>query len=199
MAKVMTRQANPQAPSESDVPIQLLVGLGNPGDEYAKTRHNAGAWLLESMAKGAWKMESRLHASLQSFDAQLRLMIPTTYMNDSGRAVQAVMRFYKIPVEAVMVVHDEIDFDLGRVKMKFGGGHGGHNGIRDIMQCVGPNFWRLRLGIGHPGHRDRVHGYVLSMPSVKEREAIDLAIHEAKAVMPLCCEGHFHTAMQQLH
>lgn len=188
------------SPAPAD-PIRLVVGLGNPGDAYENTRHNAGAWwVLAEAGPGAdWRAHRDLKATLCQLPGGARLLRPTTYMNESGRSLQAVMHFYKIAPEAVLVVHDELDFAPGVARLKFGGGHGGHNGLRDIMQQVGPGFWRLRLGIGHPGHRDRVHGYVLQKPQVDELASITRAIEASRAILPHCLSGEFQGAMRQLH
>ena len=164
--------------------IQLIVGLANPGDEYAKTRHNAGAWFVENLARRfdfvlreEPKFEglfSKFRGSVESIgDLDLRFLVPTTYMNNSGRSVAAITTFFKIASSNLLVAHDELDLPAGVVRLKFGGGHGGHNGLRDIISAIGENFWRLRVGIGHPGHKDKVLDYVLHSPSKEERSLID--------------------------
>ena len=183
--------------------IKLIVGLCNPGLEYAATRHNAGAWWVEALAERegvlVWKKDRQLRGHCAQITAGARLLLPTTFMNDSGRALQAVMQFYKIASPQVMVVHDELDFAPGAIRLKWGGGHGGHNGLRDIIRCVGANFWRLRIGIGHPGHRDRVHGYVLGRPNSADQSAIEQAIADSLNVYSFCAKGAFEAAMQTLH
>lgn len=187
-------------------PIRLMVGLGNPGPEYADTRHNAGAWFLAQLAR-QWqtnlRFENKFHGQLGSclFGAhKLWLLIPTTFMNLSGQAVSAVCHFYQIPAEAVLVAHDELDFPAGTVRLKQGGGHGGHNGLRDIMHHLNTDgFYRLRLGIGHPGHRNQVHDYVLNRPSKHDHALILEAIEQAITLVPELMTGAIEKAMQQLH
>lgn len=188
-------------------PIQLVVGLGNPGPKYVHTRHNAGADLVYRLAQReniTLKAESRFfgetgRATLAGQD--VRLLIPTTFMNRSGQAVGALARFYNIPVEAILVVHDELDLPPGRARFKHGGGHGGHNGLRDIISKLGNdrNFYRLRLGIGHPGSAAQVSGFVLSKASVAERDKTQAAIDEALRALPLAVSGDWARAMNQLH
>ncbi len=185
--------------------IQLIVGLGNPGPEYAKTRHNAGAWFVEAIAKQSGtslRLESKLHgftALTDYFPTPCRLFIPTTYMNESGIAVAAVARFYKIAPENILIAHDELDFDPGVAKLKKAGGHGGHNGLRSLIGHLSADFWRLRVGIGHPGHKDRVHDYVLSPPSLSDQKKILDSLDAAIDAMPLLIQGKSEEAMTQLH
>lgn len=187
-------------------PVQLLVGLGNPGSRYEQTRHNAGFWLLDALAArtGGHFTEARrlfgetARVSLGGCDC--RLLKPTTFMNRSGQAVAALARFYRIPPEAILVVHDEIDLPPGTVRLKRGGGHGGHNGLRDIIGRLGSReFLRLRLGVGHPGYKDQVVDYVLHRPPVEEQTAIESAMDEALAVLPLVVAGELEQAMHRLH
>ena len=167
--------------------IKLIVGLGNPGDKYADTRHNAGEWLIERLAR-------RFHISLNPESKffgktartlvngkEVRLLVPTTFMNLSGKAVGALVSFYRIKPEEILVIHDELDLPPGIAKLKQGGGHGGHNGLKDIVAQLGNNnnFYRLRIGIGHPGHRDLVAGYVLNKPSLADRDALEKVLDEA--------------------
>jgi PTH1 family peptidyl-tRNA hydrolase len=187
--------------------IKLIVGLGNPGSEYRGTRHNAGADFVEQLARSgaaALRAESRFaglagQTSIAGHD--LRLLIPTTFMNRSGRAVAAMATFYKITPEQILIAHDELDIQPGTARFKRGGGHGGHNGLRDIIPALGNNrdFYRLRIGIGHPGHASRVSGYVLSAPSAEDRGLIDAAIDEAIAALPLLLAGDETKAMTRLH
>jgi PTH1 family peptidyl-tRNA hydrolase len=184
--------------------IRLIVGLGNPGRAHHADRHNAGFWLLERLARLrglSLRQESRFHGLAVRDDAAgVWLLMPETYMNLSGKAVSALAGFFKIIPEHVLVVHDELDFVPGVVKLKLGGGSGGHNGLKDISAQLGTQeYWRLRLGIGHPGSRDLVHGYVLGTPRAEEREAIDAAIDRALAVMPQIMTGDLQGAMHQLH
>lgn len=186
--------------------IRLIAGLGNPGPRYQATRHNAGFWFADALVQmqgGVFKPSARYHGELCELSAagqSCLLLKPDTFMNRSGEAVAALTGFYKIPAAQVLVVHDELDLPPGTARVKRGGGHGGHNGLRSIMESpVGEDFLRLRLGIGHPGHRDLVTDYVLSKPSPQDREAIESAIAAALAVIPLLLQGEFERAMHQLH
>jgi peptidyl-tRNA hydrolase, PTH1 family len=187
--------------------IQLIAGLANPGKEYAKSRHNAGAWLVDTLirqqALSRLKMEKRFHALVTAWSTasgKCWLLIPNTYMNDSGRAIKAIVHFYQIPAEAILIVHDDLDLLPGVARYKQGGSDGGHNGLRDIVRHLHSRvFWRLRLGIGHPGHRDRVHDYVLSSPSISDKQRIELAIAQALTTLTLFVEGRHAQAMQNLH
>lgn len=187
--------------------IQLLVGLANPGPEYTHTRHNAGAWLVESLAKThnvQLKPEAKFYGytgrvSLGGTD--LRLLIPTTYMNLSGKAVAAMANFYKLTPENIMVAHDEMDLSPGIAKFKKGGGHGGHNGLRDIISKLGNNkdFYRLRIGIGHPGSKDKVTGYVLGKAPAQEQQMIDAAVDEAERCFEILGRDGLVKATNRLH
>ncbi len=186
--------------------IQLIVGLGNPGSEYEPTRHNAGFWFVDDLARrcrGDFRAEPRFHSEVTRcrIDGhECRLQKPLTFMNRSGQAVGALMRFFKIPVEQILVVHDELDLSPGTVRLKKGGGHGGHNGLRDLISHLGgKDFYRLRIGIGHPGHRDQVVDYVLKKPSSDDRRLIEDAIYDALDVMPDVVAGEFERAMHTLH
>ena len=185
--------------------FRLIVGLGNPGAEYRQTRHNAGFWFVDRLAEDArasWQRQSRQQCELARVRIgahELWLMKPTTFMNGSGAAVQSVAAFYRIAPAEMLVVHDEIDLPPGTVRLKFAGGHGGHNGLRDIMACVGADFWRLRLGVGHPGDKDRVVDAVLSRASSAEQALIDKALARGLAALPSLLDGASQTAMQQLH
>jgi peptidyl-tRNA hydrolase, PTH1 family len=186
--------------------IQLIVGLGNPGPTYAKTRHNAGAWMVETLGKQLntnLKTDSKFNArtAQTSISGQeLRLLISNTYMNHSGQAVSAIAKYYQIPVNAILIAHDELDLPPGVVRLKTDGGHGGHNGLRDIIAHLGGrDFHRLRIGIGHPGHRDEVHDYVLHEASKHEEKQIFDAIDEALMVLPQIIKGDWPNAMNRLH
>ena len=186
--------------------VELIVGLGNPGKEYQDTRHNAGFWFVDTLARkqGAeFKPEKKFHgdvARCRVGAAECWLLKPQTFMNLSGQAVQALASFYKIPVESILVVHDELDLDAGIARLKEGGGHGGHNGLRDIISRMGGNqFLRLRLGIGHPGDKSRVTGHVLNKATVDDRIEIERAIDAALSVLPLVLSGERQKAMNQLH
>ncbi|MDH4039033.1 MAG: aminoacyl-tRNA hydrolase [Gammaproteobacteria bacterium] len=187
--------------------IKLIVGLGNPGSEYRGTRHNAGADFIEELARtngGSLRAEARffgLAGQLTLSGHDLRLLIPTTFMNRSGKAVAAMATFYKIAPDQILVAHDELDIPPGSARFKRGGGHGGHNGLRDIIPALGNNndFYRLRIGIGHPGHASRVTGYVLGAPSAEDRLRIDASISEAIGALPLLLDGDETKAMTRLH
>lgn len=185
--------------------IQLIVGLGNPGREYEDTRHNAGAWLVEALARKlncALGADSKFHGLTGrcSFAGQdIRLLIPTTFMNRSGQAVAALASFYKIAPANILIAHDELDLPPGCARFKLGGSGGG-NGVRDVIEKLGtPAFHRLRIGIGHPGSADKVVGYVLNKPRTDERIAIDAAIDAALSALPLAVSGQWPKAMNQLH
>ncbi len=186
--------------------IRLIVGLGNPGAEYEATRHNAGFWWVEQVARdhgASLRAESKFHglAARTSVNGQeLWLLLPQTFMNRSGSAVAALARFYKIAPEEILVVHDELDLPPGAAKLKQGGGHGGHNGLKDIMAHLGtPNFWRLRLGIGHPGDRAQVVNFVLKPPLRDEQVAIDEAMDASLAILSELVKGQQEAAMLKLH
>lgn len=187
-------------------PIHLLVGLGNPGKDYEDTRHNAGAILVEMLARSAGtslRPERKFHGlygkvSLQGQD--LHLLIPTTFMNRSGTAVGALAQFYKIPPNQILVAHDELDIPAGTARIKKSGGHGGHNGLRDIIAHLGSNeFHRLRLGIGHPGEKSLVVNYVLGRFGISERQSFDAMAEECARILPLLTQGEQAKAMNQLH
>ncbi|KAA2284151.1 aminoacyl-tRNA hydrolase [Arenimonas fontis] len=186
--------------------LRLVVGLGNPGAEHARTRHNAGFWFLDALAESAgarFGLEAKLfgetaRAHLAGHD--LWLLRPATWMNASGRSVAAALRYWKIEPEQALVAHDELDLPPGTARLKFDGGHGGQNGLRDIIQHLGHGrFHRLRLGIGHPGHKDRVTPWVLGRPGRDDEAAILRAVDDALAVLPLAVAGQFNEAMKRLH
>lgn len=184
----------------------LLVGLGNPGPRYAETRHNAGFWFIEAASRRLnlhFRFEKRFHGHVAEGEwrgEKVRLLAPETYMNHSGRAVAAMATFFKIPVERVLVAHDEIDLQPGDIRLKVGGGHGGHNGLRDIIGQMGSrDFARLRIGVGHPGVSDDVVDYVLHRPGKAEQADIDAAIDTACDVLPDILDGDLPRAMQTLH
>ena len=187
--------------------IKLIVGLGNPGAEYRGTRHNAGADFVEALARDCavnLQDESKFYGMTsrgQFAGHDLRLLVPTTFMNCSGQAVAAMASFFKIDPEEMLIAHDELDIPAGSARFKQGGGHGGHNGLRDIVPALGKNagFHRLRIGIGHPGHASKVSGYVLSKPSAIDRALIDASIDEAIAALPLLLSGDATKAMTRLH
>ncbi|WOJ98309.1 aminoacyl-tRNA hydrolase [Congregibacter brevis] len=187
--------------------LQLIVGLGNPGSQYEGTRHNAGEDFVRELARqagGSLKLETKYHGEVgEVFFAghKLRLLIPHTFMNRSGKAVAALANFYKIDPERILIAHDELDISPGSARFKFDGGHGGHNGLRDIVPALAnrKDFHRLRVGIGHPGSAKQVSNYVLSKPSPVDREAIAASIDEAIRALPLLLAGDSGKAMTQLH
>jgi len=187
--------------------IQIIVGLGNPGPEYSKTRHNAGVWFVEQLAKQfnislhPDKKYSGLYGKGLIGDQLVHLLIPSTFMNRSGKAVAPLANFFRIPVENILVAHDELDIEPGICKIKLGGGHGGHNGLRDIISAMANNkeFYRLRIGIGHPGHRDKVTGHVLGKAPSNEQILIEQAIDEAARCFELWLKDDLKKAQNRLH
>jgi len=186
--------------------IKLVVGLQNPGTKYAPTRHNAGGWFVAALAEQHNQMfntNKPFFSELSKLDADscsIYAALPTVYMNESGRAVRSICQFYKIKPEEVLIAHDDLDLPVGTVRLKTGGGHGGHNGLRDIIAQLGSrDFHRLRIGIGHPGHKSEVHDYVLHKPSVQDKKAIDTAVINALHVMPDVLQGKLANAMKTLH
>jgi len=186
--------------------IKLIVGLQNPGSAYEHTRHNAGGWFVTTLAQhysAPFKIEKKLHGQLTEIHldgCRVKLAIPTTYMNHSGQTVQQISNFYRIKSEEILIVHDELDLPPGRIKLKTGGGHGGHNGLRDIINKMGGSqFHRIRIGIGHPRHKDLVHSYVLNRPSIDDRKLIVDAIERGIAVIPKIVAGNIADAMNLLN
>lgn len=182
------------------------MGLGNPGSRYARTRHNAGFWFADAVAArwgGSFRGQSGFFgetAECRVDDHRLRLLKPDTYMNESGRSVAAVARYYRIAPGEILVAYDEIDLPPGTVRLKRGGGHGGHNGLRDIIPQLGdPGFARLRIGVGHPGHKDLVVGYVLRPAPAAEQALIDEALERALDELPAVVAGRLEAAMNVLH
>ncbi len=190
-----------------DAPVELIVGLGNPGPNYERTRHNVGADLVLELAKSLHtelKHESKFFgdtARVSIGGRDVRLLIPSTFMNLSGKSVAALVRFYQIAPENILVVHDELDMDPGIVRFKKGGGHGGHNGLRDTIKSLGNNkeFARLRIGIGHPGQANLVADYVLKKASPSDQQLIANSIDDALRHLPTAVEGHWEKAMTALH
>lgn len=185
--------------------IKLIIGLRNPGSNYERTRHNAGGWFVEALSdyyRAHFKADKKLHGEMTVLSIEqheCRAMLPLTFMNHSGLPVREASQFYRINPNEILVVHDELDIPAGELKMKLGGGHGGHNGLRDIISHLGtPDFYRLRIGIGHPGHRDLVHNYVLGKPSTHDLDLINQAINRAVAIMPLIITGNIATIMNRL-
>ena len=185
----------------------MIVGLGNPGGDYRGTRHNAGADFVDALARQcgtSLQPDSKffgLSGRVNLAGHDVRLLVPTTFMNRSGQAVAAMATFYKFAADELLIAHDELDIPPGTARFKQGGGHGGHNGLRDIVPALGNNkdFYRLRIGIGHPGHASKVTGYVLGRPSQVDRDRIDASIDEAIAALPLLLSGDATKAMTQLH
>lgn len=187
--------------------MKLIVGLGNPGSGYEQTRHNAGFWFVDALAdqnNARFHHEKRFHGDVATVEwrgERVYLLKPTTYMNRSGLSVAAMCRFYRIPIADVLVVHDELDLGVGALRVKCGGGHGGHNGLRDIIAASGNDagFMRLRIGVGHPGNSKQVVDYVLHKPTVDELREIENAIAEAVDVMPELHAGELQQVQQKLH
>ncbi len=186
--------------------LRLIVGLGNPGSDYLRTRHNAGFWFADTLAQGAgatFRSSGKLHGEACQVpvgDSLVWLLKPSTFMNKSGLAVASALGYYKIEPEQCLVVHDDLDLPPGVVRLKFDGGHGGQNGLRDILRHLGHGrFHRLRIGIGHPGHRDGVLKWVLGRPSSADEDAMLDAIARALDVLPLAVAGDFNEAMKRLH
>lgn len=186
--------------------VRLLAGLGNPGPRYEDTRHNAGFWFVENLAREAgvhFRPESRFLGEtcrVTGHDGdEYWLLKPTTFMNHSGQSVAALVRFYKLAVSEILVIHDDLDIPMGCARFKQGGGHGGHNGLRDITAHLGADFARLRIGIGHPGYADQVVDYVLTRPSQVEEKLIRAAIDDALRVVPWIRAGEYQKVMNHLH
>jgi PTH1 family peptidyl-tRNA hydrolase len=183
--------------------IRLLIGLANPGGEYELTRHNAGAWYIRDLADSAMlslSAETKLKCATVKYAPSTLLAVPLTFMNHSGQALQAIMHYYKITPEEIIVAHDDIDLPPGTIKIKEDGGHGGHNGLRDIFKHLGTQrFWRLRIGVGRPEHTNQVTNFVLKAPSKGDQQLIDDALIEAQRITPLLIQGDFQEAMLQLH
>lgn len=185
--------------------IKLLVGLSNPGDTYQRTRHNAGAWLVEALADQErlnFSLEKKFQANIATLkgpEGSCLVVLPTTFMNHSGIPVRAMSQFYRLSPEHILVVHDDLDLAPGRIKLKTGGGHGGHNGLRDIIAQLGSaDFHRLRIGIGHPGHKSLVHDYVLGTPSTTDRQTILAGITSILPYMSAVLAGQFDQVINRL-
>jgi PTH1 family peptidyl-tRNA hydrolase len=186
--------------------LRLIVGLGNPGAEHLRTRHNAGFWFVDALAgreSARFGMESKLRgetAKIVLGGKPLWMLKPVTYMNASGASVGAALRYWKIEPDEMLVVHDDLDLPPGTARLKFDGGHGGQNGLRDLFAHIGHGrFHRLRIGIGHPGHKDRVSGWVLGRPSKVDEDLMLDAIARSLDVLPLAVAGEFEAAMKRLH
>lgn len=186
--------------------MHLIVGLGNPGDKYARTRHNAGFWFLDAlltMSAARLRAQGRQQAEycrVNLYGHDCLLARPTSFMNHSGQAVRALVDYYGISMSSLLIAYDELDLPPGVARLKQGGGHGGHNGLRDICRHLGePGFDRIRIGIGHPGHKDAVTGYVLGKPKTEDRLLINESIEQAVEVLPLWLDGKAQQAMTRLH
>lgn len=185
--------------------IKLVVGLGNPGADYVSTRHNVGFWFVDEIASrhaGAFSGERKFQGELTRVHIgrhDLRLLRPLTFMNRSGQSVRAVMDFFKLQPEEILVVHDDLDLPPGTARLKWNGGHGGHNGLRDLIAHVGREFRRLRIGIGHPGNADGVVAYVLKRPGSEEERLLREAIREAADALPAILDEGLEAGMNRLH
>jgi PTH1 family peptidyl-tRNA hydrolase len=184
----------------------IIAGLGNPGSQYEQTRHNVGFWLLDQLARDygvSFSTNTKYHGELAQCSIhghKVYLLKPLTFMNRSGQSVAALANFFKIPLENIIVIHDELDLDPGVARLKREGGHGGHNGLRDIIaQAGGKQFLRGRLGIGHPGNSKEVSNYVLSKPAQSDRQNIELAIDNMLRILPDVLSGDLDKAMNWLH
>ena len=192
--------------SARSIDLKVIVGLGNPGPKYTETRHNAGFWFVEEVARkygATFRQEKKFHGEVAKVNVQgsdIWLLKPGTFMNRSGLATNSLLSFYRIGAEQLLVAHDEIDLPPGTAKLKTGGGHGGHNGLRDIISQLGTkDFHRLRIGVGHPGSKDQVVDYVLHNASHDDRILIDRDIDDAVSVLPDLADGALEKAMMTLH
>lgn len=185
--------------------LKLIVGLGNPGQQYMYTRHNAGFWFVQHLAQQfniALSPDKKFHGVTgrgQIHGTDVRLLLPLTFMNKSGESVVPMTKFYNIANDELLIAHDELDIPAGSIKLKTGGGHGGHNGLRDITPHIGNDFHRLRVGIGHPGHKSKVSGHVLSKAAPNEQIAIDSALTAAFEALPLLLSGDIERARSQIN
>ena len=185
--------------------IKLIVGLGNPQENLLGTRHNAGYWYLDKFLEKfnvTLSEDKKINSYLSKIDykdEQIFLMKPTFFINDSGKSVSSFIKYYKITPESILVIHDDIDLDVGDIRLKFGGGHGGHNGLRDIISHLGKDYWRLRVGVGHPGEKSLVHNYVLGKPSKKDELEINISISESFEVIDILLDGEFEKFTKILH
>ena len=186
-------------------PIDLIAGLGNPDPQYLATRHNAGFWFVDALARdlgASFSADRKLEADAAEITLagrRIRLIKPTTYMNESGRALAKALGYFKIPGQHVLVAYDEIDFPPGKVRLKFDGGHAGHNGMRSVIAHIGPEFWRLRIGVGHPGDRSKVSGHVLRRAPASEEDLILATIRDGIDALPTLIEEGGERAMTRLH
>jgi len=189
--------------STTNPPLKLIVGLGNPGSQYALTRHNVGFWLVDEWARQnqcQFRDDRKFFGEVCKTPQQVWLLKPTTFMNRSGQAIAALSRFYRIPAEQILVIHDELDLPCGVAKLKRSGGHGGHNGLRDTISQLGSkDFLRLRMGIDHPGNKNQVSDYVLKPPRKAQQQQMQDAIDKALGVLSALQQGQLEAAMLQLH
>ncbi|MES9874553.1 MAG: aminoacyl-tRNA hydrolase [Candidatus Sedimenticola sp. 6PFRAG7] len=192
--------------SKDSKPIRLIVGLGNPGAQYEETRHNAGFWFVDLVARrhgGMFKSESKFHGQacrVRIGGQECWLLKPSTFMNRSGQSVSALAKYFKISMDEILVAHDELDMPAGVVRLKKGGGHGGHNGLRDIVSAMGgKDFWRLRIGIDHPGNAKQVVDYVLGRPSRDDADDIEREIARTEELLPRIVAGESQKVMNLLH
>lgn len=185
--------------------IKLVVGLGNPQKNLLLTRHNVGYWYLDKLLE---KFDSKLveDKKLNSFWCKVEykgdsiyLVKPSLFINDSGKSISSFIKYYKISPENILVIHDDIDLNVGDTRLKFGGGHGGHNGLRDIINHIGKNYWRLRVGVGHPGEKSLVHNYVLNNPSKNDNLEINISINESFENIDILLDGQFDKYTKILH
>ncbi|NDH08291.1 MAG: aminoacyl-tRNA hydrolase [Gammaproteobacteria bacterium] len=184
------------------MPIKLIVGLRNPGSKYAKTRHNVGEWMLHAAAPATWLNKKDFFgevAELEISGQKVWGLLPNTFMNLSGQAVAAISRFYRFTPQEILVIHDDLDLPVGSVRLKQGGGHGGHNGLQDIIRHLGADFYRIRIGIGHPGDKSQVANYVLHEPSVVEKKDLDFAIAHTIPYFADIIAGNMSAVMNELH
>ncbi len=186
-------------------PIRIIAGLGNPGEKYERTLHNAGFWFVDALARkygGSFRYEKKFDADycrINLHGEDVWLVKPQSYMNQSGGPIRGVLDYYRLTLAELLVAHDEIDLPPGTTRLKLGGGHGGHNGLRDIIRHCGAEFLRLRLGVGHPGEKDMVTNYVLKRGSGETEDAIQRDIDDAMGVMPELVDGEINAAMKKLH
>ena len=186
-------------------PIELIVGLGNPGNKYTATRHNAGFWFLDQVARQYqtdFQPASGFKADVAAFNQagqRVWLLRPNTFMNLSGAALAPFASYYQIAPQNILVIHDELDLAAGIARYKLSGGHGGHNGLRNIFECFGKDFWRLRIGIGHPGRRQQVLPFVMQAPSSEQKTLIDDSLSRALDTLPQALAGDMQAAMRGLH
>jgi peptidyl-tRNA hydrolase, PTH1 family len=186
-------------------PLKMIVGLGNPGPEHLLTRHNAGFWFVDALSSklgGRWRAHTKFQGEISKVPlggGEITLLKPATYMNRSGLSVRALCDYLKVDPKEILVVHDELDLPVGDVRFKLGGGPGGHNGVRDVITHLGPDFWRLRIGVGHPGDKDEVIDYVLRRAPKDEEEKLLASVDEALQMLPVFVEQGSERAMNDLH